>query len=556
MTTYARRPCSTRYSRKKNPLGWRLNELKKHAKNLKVTGYSGLNKDALCKKLANRTQEQDREVKKVLDKIQTMVVKSDKKTQKSLEKLPELKEIDAYRNRKGDPLHKHQKNALRLIVTLPHLLLHYKVGSGKTAAAVCAADYSIRNHPKETNGLIVVGPLSVKDQWENTIKDWKAHAAGRSYRYLTYSAFNRNPPNTNKKFLVFDEAHTLRSDTSQQTQKALKAVKSCSHLLLLTGTPIQNSPSEIQPLYRMLNPNVFNIPTKKAFEAQFGIDGLGDKKGLTKLHDPLKDVSSCQYLHYAPNENSEHFPKLHLHDPIYVPMTAQQLKLYGEKFSKKVRGQIARYFANPNAEKKNLMVFLNGPRQFCNFYKDSNGTIYASKLDRIVRDVKANVDKKRRCIIFSVWLKSIQHMSKLLNAYNIKHEIITGALAGNKRPIVIQNYNSNKTPVLLISKAANEGIDLKETYGVYVTEPQWNEEQVNQVIGRARRYKSHKAGGKDTVHVYRYYASSNDPDPDSVVVDQYLKSMAEKKQIINELFMSQINTWSSHIDQCVDVFGA
>ena len=57
--------------------------------------------------------------------------------------------------------------------------------------------------------------------------------------------------------------------------------------------------------------------------------------------------------------------------------------------------------------------------------------------------------------------------------------------------------------MLLLSDAGKEGLDLKETSQVHVLEPQWNDEKVEQVIGRAVRFKSHARFGGH-VEVFRY----------------------------------------------------
>jgi hypothetical protein len=56
----------------------------------------------------------------------------------------------------------------------------------------------------------------------------------------------------------------------------------------------------------------------------------------------------------------------------------------------------------------------------------------------------------------------------------------------------------------LITSAGAEGLDLKETRRVIILEPHWNNEKLNQVIGRAVRYNSHKelSESKRQVDIY------------------------------------------------------
>lgn len=64
-------------------------------------------------------------------------------------------------------------------------------------------------------------------------------------------------------------------------------------------------------------------------------------------------------------------------------------------------------------------------------------------------------------------------------------------------------YNEGATRVLLLSAAGGEGLDLKETDEVHVMEPHWNDPVVQQVIGRAVRFRSH-ADTRTVVRVLRY----------------------------------------------------
>ncbi len=56
MSQYANRPCSKRFSKKKNPTAWLLSDLRQHAKDLKLQKYSRLRKDELCNLLNAATQ--------------------------------------------------------------------------------------------------------------------------------------------------------------------------------------------------------------------------------------------------------------------------------------------------------------------------------------------------------------------------------------------------------------------------------------------------------------------------------------------------------------------
>lgn len=68
---------------------------------------------------------------------------------------------------------------------------------------------------------------------------------------------------------------------------------------------------------------------------------------------------------------------------------------------------------------------------------------------------------------------------------------ITGKLSIKDRKIAVEQYNENKIPVMLISKAGGVGLDLHETRAIIIMDIPWNPSSLEQAIGRVIRYKSH-----------------------------------------------------------------
>jgi hypothetical protein len=96
---------------------------------------------------------------------------------------------------------------------------------------------------------------------------------------------------------------------------------------------------------------------------------------------------------------------------------------------------------------------------------------------------------------------------------------------------------------LLVSSAGGEGLDLKGARGVHILEPHFNDEKINQVIGRAARYKSHANLPEEdrNVQVYKYqskfpknWLGQEDKRP---TADQYLYNLSERKSDLNNKFL-------------------
>ena len=102
-----------------------------------------------------------------------------------------------------------------------------------------------------------------------------------------------------------------------------------------------------------------------------------------------------------------------------------------------------------------------------------------------------------------------------------------------------------------MSSSGGEGLDLKRTRQVHVLEPHWNDPKIEQVIGRAARYKSHAdLPVKDRkVDIYRYnsilpknrktiaqYLLRRDATRDPAI-EEYLATMSKTKKDLNEKFL-------------------
>lgn len=101
-----------------------------------------------------------------------------------------------------------------------------------------------------------------------------------------------------------------------------------------------------------------------------------------------------------------------------------------------------------------------------------------------------------------------------------------------------ENKNGELIKVLLISSSGAEGLDLKNVRNVFIMEPHWNEARINQVIGRARRKKSHMdlPPNKRYVNVYRFHMTftneQKEDSPEPLTSDEYIYMIAQKKERI------------------------
>lgn len=369
-------------------------------------------------------------------------------------------------------LRNFQKKA---VATLIHkqdaLMLVYNTGLGKTLTAVTASQCYLESFPQ--GKIIVVTPASLISNFQKELKKYGVKDNSK-YFFYSYKSFLTKPPkNCEKALLILDEAHTLRSSSSKTSIKAVKIAQKCHKVLLLSATPFINSMHDFVPIVNILHQNYVLKPTQ--------IKKSIDKDSIKILYSYLKNK-----IHFVYNRG-KHFPKL-IEKYVTISMPSQYYKSY----QKLIQGNKTDFkFSKPDA-------FYNGHRRAVNKVGDK---YFSLKIKRIL-----NYIKKGQTLIYTNWIEfGLEPICEFLKKKDISFNYISGNLPSQKRGSIVKDFNKEKFNVLIITKAGGEGLDLKGVRNVIVMEPQWNNAGLQQVIGRAVRYKSHQhlPPSKQVVRVFK-----------------------------------------------------
>ena len=134
---------------------------------------------------------------------------------------------------------------------------------------------------------------------------------------------------------------------------------------------------------------------------------------------------------------------------------------------------------------------------------------------------------------YAIWSgdETLEQKEKLRNVFNNK-----------------LNVNGSKIKIVLGSPAIKEGVNLLRVRQVHILEPYWNISRLEQVIGRAVRFCSHKDVDleKRYVKVYIYIATIptelnktemlKHKEDRIITVDEHIYNMALTKQKLSEKF--------------------
>jgi superfamily II DNA or RNA helicase len=363
--------------------------------------------------------------------------------------------------------------------------------------------------------------------------------------------------------IVVHNSHRMGQEGSARSD--LPSLLPQGKRLLLAGTPIRNRPEEIGPLINATHPGA--LPdTAKGFRQKFiktrevpvGFWGrlFGVKPGVEHVPTNLEDFSKAVRgrVDYHDNIDRSDFPS-YSESIIEVPMAEKQQAAYDYLINKyPAMAYKVKHGIPPSlTESKNFTAFFSGPRMASNHpgafnasATDADAPKFHAAADEIEK--RREKDPNFRGVVYSNFLGAgVDPMKRELDRRGIPSIKFTGELNDKQRQKVVNDYNSGKAPVLLLSGAGAEGLDLKGTKLMQILEPHWNEEQMDQVRGRAIRYKSHEhlPESERHVEVQRFHAApvrswigrKLTDNPHDRGIDQYLYEMAQKKRELNQPFL-------------------
>jgi len=289
---------------------------------------------------------------------------------------------------------------------------------------------------------------------------------------------------SDKALIIIDEAHNLRTLDGSRVEPILKYVKKAERVLLLTATPLINYSYDIVNLVSL-------IKGSKPISIDYFTKLTTNKTMKKELEAYLSDIFSF-YIKENTN-NDPNFPRKKIVE-VFLPMGPAYAKLYQDVEN----GEVNRI---PDFKDKNIQVFYNGLRRASNILEKKS-----PKVDWIIDKIKS--EPKAKYVIFSHFLNmGIKPVMKYLDSKKIPYAYVTGDINIKERQQAVDDYNSEKIKILFISKSGSEGLDLKKTTYVIIMESAWNMGSMEQVIGRAIRYKSHEGlpESKKVVTIYKLF---------------------------------------------------
>ena len=464
------------------------------------------------------------------------------------------------------PLQPHQKRVIEKLKASRGLLVAHGVGSGKTLSSIAAAD--ALGLPIEA---IVPAPLVANYQ-----KELEKHLdeVPEDVRIRSYEKAVRDKNINLNALAIMDEAHRARNAGTMISKDVAGPVSRAKARLLLTGTPVYNQPYDVAMLLNTAagakilpdDPTVFRrtfvgehvekAPWHTRLKGHLLNHPIGDIK-YPALMNRQRLIQAAKGYVDVHKGGGEGFPDREDYTH-HVEMAPYQKEIYDFHTSAMpwyLNAKIQAGLPLNKSESKDLNAFqgalrqvANTPRPYVREMTDAEESEHSPKIQTMakhLREMHAR-DKNFRGVVYSNYLDAgLRPMSRALRKAGIKHHLFTGEISKKQRGEMVTDYNTGRVPVLLISGAGSEGLDLKGTKAIQIMEPHWNESRINQVIGRGIRYQSHahlpKAERK--VKVMRYQSKLPEDFADRAgrllgmaskqSIEEYMTGVAKQKDLLS-----------------------
>lgn len=417
--------------------------------------------------------------------------------------------------------------------------------SNPTEQAVLPLDLFSHTSIERTTPLcaLLVLPASLVFNWKNEFKKFAPSLKVIAYRgaarkkiksriknydviLTTYQTALRDIEHFHTlplSYLILDESQYIKNNNS----KVFKAINSLkpSHKISLSGTPIENSLSDLWSQMEFINNGVLGSYPSFKKHYQTPIENTRNEVLIASL----KKLVAPYILRRTKKEVLKELPALNS-QVFYVAMDPQQEKLY-DKEKSLVRNQLLN-IANKN--KLEVLKQILRLRQLSNhpvLLSNEHVLLSSGKFKYVTTYLKTLIQANQKILVFSSFVSHLRLYEDWASQEGIRFCTLTGSTKSSKREAVVQEFQENKDVSLFFVslKAGGTGLNLTAASYVVILDPWWNPFAEEQAIARA-----HRMGQEQKVNVARFVSKDT--------LEEKILELQERKRNLSGTFLDDFGS--------------
>ena len=396
----------------------------------------------------------------------------------------------------------HQRDTSRFLTLHKRAFCFNEAGTGKTSAAIWAADYLMRQ------GLIkrvlVICPLSImQSAWQADLFKTAmhrtcaiAHGAQAKREKIIKGAYefviiNYDGVNVVEKaihkggfdLIIVDEANAYKNPSTVRWKTLARLVGVDTYLWMMTGTPAAQSPEDAFGLAKLVNPN--RVPKYKSAWKDMVMTQVSRFRWLPKPSSKTTVFDALQ-----PAIRYEKEDCLDLPDVVYqtrvVPLSTQAAKFYKDLVREMQIQAVGETISTVNAAASlTRLLQLSGGA----VYTDDGNVVEFDITPRLTVLQEVLDESLHKILIFVPYKHTLRLIQRHLDKNGISNAIISGDVTATNRSVIFNSFQTTDNPrVLLIQpQAASHGVTLTAADTVIFWSPVMSVETYLQCIARIDR---------------------------------------------------------------------
>lgn len=424
------------------------------------------------------------------------------------------------------------------------------MGLGKTVQMIAFLEYARIN---QGGKALLILPASLIGNWQKELERFAPEltyqilhkSAGKNagisirdeaFLYITtYGMVARLEELKERKWdlLILDEAQAIKNPGTKQTRQ-IKGI-SAKMRIAMTGTPIENSLSDLWSLFDFLNQGLLGTAKEfTKFTAGLSDDALGYAK-LRKMVNPF----ILRRLKTDKSIISDLPDKIEKNE--YAALSKKQIVLY-KKLIKQIEGRLA---DAEGMERKGLVLasimkfkqICNHPDQYLGL--DEFKPEQSGKFEQLREICEIIYEKRERVIVFTQFREMTEPISDFLKQIFHKEGLVLhGGTSIKNRSSMVEEFNGeNYVPYMVLSlRAGGVGLNLTSANHVIHFDRWWNPAVENQATDRAFRI-----GQTKNVMVHKFVTKGT--------VEEKIDEMIDAKQkLAGDILSSSGEKWITELD--------
>jgi len=425
------------------------------------------------------------------------------------------------------------------------------LGTGKTITTIAAAGTMFRQH--KITKMLVVAPKSIVDVWQQefdkfadfpysvAVLDGDSTKKADTIRYMIGTGLQVIVVNYEScwrleaelaawhpDMIVCDESSKIKNPQAKCSKALHHLGKLSSYNLILTGTPITNTPLDFFSQYKFLDESIFGS-SFYSFRSQYAIVGGYQNHqivGYKHLDELVKKAHSIAYR--IKIDEAVDLPEfVDEVRPVKLEKKAQQIydSIDKDSYAELMSGEIT---------VRNVLTRLLRLSQCTGgFIRNDDGgdaqIVSQAKLEALEDILDDCLDAGKKVVVFARFIPEIEAIEKLLRKKQIGYSLISGEV--KDRAEQVEQFQKNDDCKVFVGQLATTGMGLTLTAGTVVVYYSLDFSYANyeQSRARVRRIGQTQRGvyihlvAKDTIDEKVMAALQHKGDIAKILVDDYKK---------------------------------